>query len=96
LPPGQGDGLYFSATVSELSDPGDIQFARELVDGTDSVSTEEYSGNGVCRIYRATPSRAWINTVEERDGIIIRDYRVEIPLGDLRIAVSALSDARPR
>ena len=89
VPPGQGEGLYFSATVSELSDPREIQVARELVDGSDSSGTEEYSGNGICRIYRAEPKNAWINTVEERDGIIVRDYRIEIPLSDLRLAVSA-------
>jgi hypothetical protein len=96
LPPGQGQGLYFSATVSELSDPRDIAVGRELVDGSDSSSTEEYSGNGVCRIYRATPQSAWINTVEERDGIIVRDYRIEIPLSELRLAASASSVPRPR
>jgi general stress protein 26 len=90
VPPGQGEGVYLSATVSELSDPADIQAAREIVD--DGVSTaEEYSGNGVCRIYRATPEHAWINTVEERDGVIIRDYRIEIPLSDLRRAVASTS-----
>jgi hypothetical protein len=96
VPLGQGEGLYFSATVSELSDPRDIQIARELVDGSDSSGMEEYSGNGVCRIYRATPENAWINTVEARDGIIVRDYRIEIPLSELRLAASVNSVPRPR
>jgi hypothetical protein len=96
VPPGQGCGLYFSVTVSELSDPRDIQVARELVDGSDSDGTEEYAGDGVCRIYRATPKNAWINTVEERDGIFVRDYRIEIPLSELRLAVGATSAPRPR
>jgi hypothetical protein len=89
VPAGQGVGLYLRATVSQLSDPGDIQFARELVDGADSDSTEEYSGDGVCRIYRAAPENAWINAVEECDGIIVRDYRVEVSLDELRRAVSS-------
>jgi general stress protein 26 len=92
VPPGQGEGVYFTATASELTDPDEIEAARTIVDDGDSDSTEEYSGDGVCRIYRAAPERAWINAVEERDGVIIRDYRLEIPLGDLRRAVSAARD----
>jgi Pyridoxamine 5'-phosphate oxidase len=82
-PPGQGEGVYFSATAVELRDPEDIRAARRVIDGLDSGSADEYSGNSVCRIYRATPTRAWINTFEERDGVFIRDFRIEISLGDL-------------
>ena len=82
-PPGQGEGVYFSATAVELGDPEDIRAARRVIDGLDSGSADEYSGNSVCRIYRATPTRAWINTFEERDGVFIRDFRIEISLGDL-------------
>lgn len=96
VPPGQGDGVYFSATVAELNDPEDIRPARRILDGADSGSTEEYSGDELCRIYRATPEQAWINTFEERNGIIIRDYRIEIPLGDLRLAVVENSDPNGR
>jgi hypothetical protein len=93
--PGQGEGVYFSATAVELGDPEDIRAARRLIDGCDSCNAADYSGDSVCRIYRATPAHAWINTFEERDGVFIRDYRIEIPLGDLRLAVSAASDAHP-
>ena len=93
--PGQGEGVYFSATASELSDPEDIQAARQLIDPGNSGSAEEYSGNCICRIYRATPTQAWINTFEECGGVFIRDYRIEIPLNDLRLAVSAAYDTRP-
>jgi hypothetical protein len=96
VPPGQGEGVYFGATVAELNDPEDIQAARRILDGADSGSVEEYSGNAVCRIYRATPEQAWINTFEERDGIIIRDYRIKIPLGDLRLAVVETPDPNGR
>jgi hypothetical protein len=93
--PGQGEGVYFSATAVELSDPEDIRAASQLIDGDDSCNADEYSGNSVCRIYRATPTHAWMNTFEERDGVFIRDYRIEIPLSDLRLAVSATSDVHP-
>ena len=89
--PGQGDGVYFSATAVELTNPEDIRAARQVIDGYDFFSADEYSGNSVCRIYRATPTRAWVNTFEERDGVFIRDFRIEIPLSDLRLAVSAAS-----
>jgi Pyridoxamine 5'-phosphate oxidase len=85
--PGQGEGVYFSATAVELRDPEDIRAARQVIDGCDSCSANEYSGNSVCRIYRATPTHAWMNTFEERDGVFIRDFRIEIPLSDLRLAV---------
>jgi hypothetical protein len=89
--PGQGEGVYFSATAVELRNPEDIRAARQVIHGYDSFSADEYSGNSVCRIYRATPTRAWMNTFEERDGVFIRDFRIEIPLSDLRLAVSAAS-----
>jgi general stress protein 26 len=90
--PGQGEGVYFSATAVELRDPEDIRAARQVIDGYDSGSTDEYGGNSVRRIYRATPTHAWMNTFEERDGVFIRDFRIEIPLSDLRLAVSATSE----
>jgi hypothetical protein len=92
VPPGQGEGVYFSAIASELSDPEDIQVALQVIDGGDAGSAEEFSGNRACRIYRATPTHAWMNTSEECDGVFIRDYRIEIPLSDLRIAVSPISE----
>jgi Pyridoxamine 5'-phosphate oxidase len=95
VPPGQGEGVYFSATAVELWDPDDIRYACHIFDGDDSCGADEYSGNSVCRIYRATPTQAWMNTFEERAGVFIRDYRVEIPLSDLRVAVSATSDSHP-
>jgi hypothetical protein len=88
--PGQGAGVYFSATAVELSEPEDIRVAARLVDGGDGGAAE-YSGNAVCRVYRATPARAWVNTFEERDGVFIRDYRIEVPLSDLGLAVRAAS-----
>jgi hypothetical protein len=94
VPPGQGEGVYFSATAVELSDPQDIRAASQIIDGSDSCRTDEYSGDSAGRIYRATPTHSWINTFEERDGIFIRDYRIEMPLNELRLAVSANSDER--
>ena len=63
-----------------------------MIDGDAGSAEEEYSGNGMCRIYRATPTHAWMNTFEEFDGVFIRDYRIEIPLSDLRLAVSPTSE----
>jgi Pyridoxamine 5'-phosphate oxidase len=93
--PGQGEGVYFSAIAVELRDPGDIRAARQVIDGYDSCSADAYTGSSVCRIYRATPTHAWMNTFEERDGEFIRDFRIEISLSDLRLAVSTTSE-RPR
>jgi hypothetical protein len=95
-PPGQGAGVYFSATAAELGEPADIRAAGRLIDGDDFSGVAEYSGDAVCRIYRARPTRAWINTFEERDGVFIRDYRVEVPLRDLRAALRGMAPpARP-
>jgi hypothetical protein len=90
-PLGQGEGVYFSATAVELSDPQDIRAASQIIDGPDSCRADEYSGDSAGRIYRATPTNSWVNTFEERDGIFIRDYRIEIPLDELRLAVRATS-----
>jgi hypothetical protein len=84
--PGQGEGVYLRAIASELSDPKDIQSARQISGGGDAGSSEKFAGDDVCRIYRATPTHAWMNTFEERDGVFIRDYRIEIPLDELRLA----------
>lgn len=71
-PEGTGEGLYFEATAIEINTPEEIIAHGE--------SPEKLLGDAIRRFYKATPLRAWMNDVEEKDGHFVRDCRVEISL----------------
>jgi general stress protein 26 len=77
-------GLYLEATASEIDDPEVILRARTLKVGPAKAATAGFTGDAPRRVYQATPTRAWINDIEKRDGKFVRDVRVELPLDDLR------------
>ena len=84
-PEGSGEGLYIQARAYELDNPEEILFARRIKKGQDYIHTKgEFLGDSIRRVYKAIPQRIWMNDAEEKDGVFLRDYRVEIPLEDLR------------
>lgn len=79
---GIGRGVYIQAQARELSDPGEIAHAHQLLAsrvGKTSRTPDHFLGNMPRRIYQATPERAWVNDDGERNGHSI-DIRVEIDL----------------
>jgi nitroimidazol reductase NimA-like FMN-containing flavoprotein (pyridoxamine 5'-phosphate oxidase superfamily) len=85
LPEGKHKGVYFEATATEVEDPEIITVARRLKDKNDDPT--EFLGEAVRRVYKATPSRAWVNGAEFTDGKYIRDIRVELNLAELQEAM---------
>lgn len=52
------------------------------------VSADEFLGDAVRRIYKASPEKVWMNDAEVTDGVFIRDTRVEIDLAELKKAIA--------
>ena len=84
VPEGQGEGLYFEATAEELNDSEQIRKARRIKKGEDKDAPDDFMGDAIRRVYKATPIHAWVNDADEKDGIFLRDFRVEVPLSDLK------------
>lgn len=94
VPPGSGEGVYIRALATELSDPEEISMAWLIIGEDGAIGPEQFTGDDIQRIYRATPLDAWMNTAEFRGEVFIRDYRVQIPLAELKSSanVEARSD----
>ena len=43
-----------------------------------------FVGDGIRRVYKAVPKKAWINDAQIEDGIFIRDYRIALSLDELK------------
>jgi Pyridoxamine 5''-phosphate oxidase. len=83
-------GLFMEGTAHMLSDDQDIRESLELLQETKEGmygtmgDISLYTGDSPQRIYRFKPTTAWVNESERnKDGVIIRDKRVEIPLSSL-------------
>lgn len=88
-PWGKGSGLFIEAVASEVNEPGEIEKActlRKIRVPNADQTLADFSGTSSRRIYKAMPGRVWMNTSELKDGVFMRDYRVEIPLDELRQA----------
>lgn len=80
-PEGSGAGVYVEAKAVELTSPSEILFARRLRKGVDyQGSPGEFLGSATRRVYKAVPQRIWTNDTEVKDGVFLRDYRVELPI----------------
>ena len=85
VPEGSGEGLYIQAKAYELDNPNEILFARRIKKGPDYNHPEgEFLGDAIRRAYKAVPQRIWMNDAEEEDGVLLRDFRVEISIANLR------------
>jgi uncharacterized pyridoxamine 5'-phosphate oxidase family protein len=89
VPEGQGEGVYLQATVTELSNPEEISFARRIKKGPDMDAPDDFMGDAVRRVYKATPEKVWMNDTEIKDGIFIRDFRVGIDLEELKASLAS-------
>lgn len=85
VPEGQGAGVYVQAKAYEVSDPEEITLARRIKKGA-SVDrpADDFLGTAVRRVYKAVPERIWTNAAEIKDGVFVRDYRIEVPLDLLK------------
>jgi general stress protein 26 len=85
VPEGKGKGVYFEAKVVELSHPDETDFAWRIKKGPDhAVPADHFLGDAITRVYKAVPSRIWVNSAEVKDGIFLRNYRIEIPADALK------------
>lgn len=81
VPEGDGEGVYIEAIAQEISDPEEITYARRIKKGSDyDRPADDFLGKAVRRVYKAVPERIWMNDAEEKDGVFLRDFRIEIPL----------------
>ena len=84
VPEGDGEGVYFEAKAYELNNPEEIRHARRTAKGSDMDAPDGFMGDAVRRVYKAVLQRAWMNDAEIKDGKFMRDYRIEVPLDELR------------
>ena len=85
VPEGDGEGVYIEAKAVELTDPDEILHARKIKKGEDYVGKpDDFTGEAIRRVYKAVPQRVWMNDAEVKDGVFIRDYRVDISLDTVR------------
>lgn len=80
--------LYLQCHAVEVSDEDEASKAGGLLYPGEAVETRDFVGDGVKRFYRATPMRAWLNSLSERQLTpqTIK-MRLELSLDDLRSAV---------
>ena len=87
VPEGDGEGVYIQAKACQLEDPEEIRQARRIKKGPDKDSPDDFMGNAIRRVYKAIPLKVWMNDAKEKDGLFLRDYRVEILLDKLRASL---------
>jgi general stress protein 26 len=83
-PEGTGTGVYIEAIAKEVNDSEELK-AIQIIDrkNVNAFSEEDFLGNATRRVYKASPQKVWINDAEEKDGVFLRDYRVELDLSNL-------------
>ncbi len=80
LPEGKGFGLYIRAKASEINEEDEVQKAVKLYNATTEVfklSLENSFGEAPTRIYKAVPSKVWVNADSETNGYFV-DIRKEL------------------
>lgn len=79
VPEGDGEGLYIQARVEEINDAKEIDRIMRIkkVDGFKS-NPGEFLDDAIRRVYKASPLKLWMNDAEVKDGVFIRDYKVEL------------------
>jgi len=90
VPEGAGEGVYIEAQACELEDMEEIKKARKLKKGIEENDLTRFLGDGIRRVYKAVPQRIWLNDAEEKEGIFVRDYRVELDLTAVKGQASEL------
>jgi hypothetical protein len=78
VPAGTGEGVYIDAHCVELTHPDDIAAAHQIIQArrpTPYWTLEEVQGDAPVRLYRADPTRIWMNDGGHENGVYI-DVRV--------------------
>lgn len=80
-------GLYLQCMTVAVDDQDEARKAFALVYPGEAVDLKDFLGSGQKRFYRATPSRAWLNCLSERELTPSSvKMRVEVPLDALKAA----------
>ncbi len=83
--------LYLQCTAIAVQDLVEAQKAFVLLYPDEAVELKDFLGNGQKRFYRATPIRAWLNCLSERQITPSTvKMRAEVPLDLLRAAARPL------
>jgi hypothetical protein len=79
--------LYLQCTAEEVRDPAEARKAFELLYPDEPLDLADFLGDGQKRFYRATPLKAWLNSLSERElSASTVKMREEVPLALLRAA----------
>lgn len=82
---GDGEGVYIQASVAQVTDPAEILRVRRMKKGSHfEQSPDSFLGDSIRYMYKAVPEKIWLNDAEIKDGVFIRDYRVDISLETIR------------
>lgn len=85
VPEGDGEGVYIQASVEQVTDPEEILKVRRIKKGSHfEQSPDSFLGDSIRYMYKAVPEKMWMNDAEIRDGVFIKDYRVELSLDTLK------------
>jgi hypothetical protein len=77
--------LYLQCTVTVVHDPAEAAGAFELLYPGEAVNTSDFLAAGQKRFYRASPVKAWLNCLSERELTPATvKMRTEVPLETLR------------
>lgn len=77
---GAGAGVFIQAKATEINDPETIRLARSIKKGRNLDAPDDFMGKAIRRVYKAVPQRMWTNAAEIKNGMFIRDYRIEVPI----------------
>lgn len=85
VPEGDGEGVYIQANVEQVTVPEEILKVRRIKKGSHfEQSPDTFLEESIRYMYKAVPVKVWMNDAEIKDGVFIRDYRVEISLNVIR------------
>jgi uncharacterized pyridoxamine 5'-phosphate oxidase family protein len=80
-------GLYIKAVAKVLEGRAEVEKALEILSSLKEKmygsmgAVDDYIDDAPQRLYKATPTNAWLNKSERNaEGVIIRDVRFEVPL----------------
>ena len=79
--------LYLQCDASQVGDPDEIARAVALLYPGEALDLADFQGTGLKRVYKAVPTKAWLNCLSERQLTPATvKMRAEIGLDDLRNA----------
>ncbi|MGM8850380.1 pyridoxamine 5'-phosphate oxidase family protein [Salinicola halophyticus] len=82
-------GIYLQCEAGEVTDIDEAEKAFRLLYPDDTVDLTSFLGDGIKRFYRATPRRAWLNSLSEKE--LAPDtlkMRTEVSLEDVKAALT--------